>query len=142
MKDYKINFSANTVTVTKVFAEKANRMDTNEYKILTQLKKDFPNIAIIYNIRSGSKNASKGLTYKNMEKYINAFDNRDELLKAFRLVKQLSSVQKNKYQFVKSWFVAQFPDYDKLPTFSLMDNVIHLNIGLMEKVMDEEKQSA
>ena len=77
-----------------------------------------------------------------METYINVFDNRDELLIAFNRVKGLSAVQKSKYQFVKSWFVEQFPDYDKLPSFSLVNNAIPLKTELMERVIEEAMKSA
>ena len=144
MRDYKVDFTTNTVTVTKAFAEKANQINTSEYKTLMQLKKDFPGIEVVYKTRnrSSKSNANKGLTYANMEKYINIFDNRDELLDAFRLVQQLSVVQKSKFQFVKAWFVAQFPDYDKVPSFSIVDNVVPLNAKLVEQAMDEARRSA
>lgn len=144
MRDYKVDFAANTVTVTKAFAEKANQINTEEYKTLMQLKKDFPGIDVVYKTRrrSTNVNANKGLTYMNMESYINVFDNRDELLNAFKLVKKLSVVQKNKFLFVKAWFVAQFPDYDKVPSFSLVDNVIPLNAKLLDKAVEESKISA
>ena len=144
MTGYKINFAANTVTVTKSFADKANRIDTEEYKTMMKLRKDFPDIEVVYksSARSKGNSVNKGLTYANMEQYINAFDNRKDLLKAFDLIKQLSSVQRNRYQFVKSWFVAQFPNYREIPQFSLVDNVVPLNIKLMEKVVEEAEQSA
>lgn len=50
-----------------------------------------------------------------MEDYIKLYDNADELLKMFTLVKAVSKIQKNKFKYVYNWFIAQFPNYTELP---------------------------
>jgi hypothetical protein len=57
------------------------------------------------------------LTYDNMKKHIAAYDNAAELLEVFETVKALSKPAASPYKFVSDWFVEQFPDYDKAPTF-------------------------
>jgi hypothetical protein len=52
-----------------------------------------------------------------MEKHIRAYDNSAELLEVFETVKALSKPAASPYKFVADWFVEQFPDYDKAPTF-------------------------
>ena len=48
--------------------------------------------------------------YKNMERYINAQDNADELMTTFALVKEESKKEKSPYAHVRSWFFTQFED--------------------------------
>ena len=128
MKNYKINFTNNTITVTKEFAQNAQNPTSEEYALLTKLKTDYPNIQVVNKTHSSPKkcNPARGLTYKAMERYINTFANADEVLEVFELVKERSSVQANRYKYVKDWFEAQFPDYRKLPVFGKGDNAVVL----------------
>ena len=40
--NYKIDFAANTITLTKAFEEAAANMESAEYRMLLQLRADFP----------------------------------------------------------------------------------------------------
>lgn len=117
---YKIDFTNNTLTMSKAFEDAANDPSTPEYKLLQQIRADFPGLTVVRKTRRPSKkaNPSKNLTYANMEQYIKAFKNADDLLKEFEKVKQLAGPQTNRYQYVRRWFVAQFPNYKELPDFS------------------------
>lgn len=116
---YKIDFIANTMTITNAFEEAANNPNSNEFKLLQQLRAEFPDIQIIRKTRRPSKTArpNKNLTYANMEKYMSVFKNKDELLAQFEIVKAQSSGQPSPYNYVKDWFEAQFPNYKKQPDF-------------------------
>ena len=50
-----------------------------------------------------------------MEDYIKLYENSQELLKIFALIKAASKIQKNKFGYVFNWFIKQFPDYEELP---------------------------
>ena len=41
MKNYKIDFEKQTVTITKDFAERAENINSEEYNILMKVRKDF-----------------------------------------------------------------------------------------------------
>ena len=62
---YKIDFANNTLTMTKAFEAAANEYGSEEYKLLQQLRADFPGIQIIRKTRRPSKTArpNKNLTY-------------------------------------------------------------------------------
>ena len=117
---YKIDFAANTITLTKTFEEAAANMESAEYKMLLKLREDFPNIQIVRKTRRAPKtaNPNRNLTYANMEKYMSVFKNAAELLEQFKIVKTMSKGQPNAYNYVKGWFVKQFPDYKALPDFA------------------------
>ena len=120
MTGYKINFAANTITITADFETKANDPNTEQYRLLKQIQGDYPAMKISRKTHRSPKacNPSKGLTYANMERYINVYENAAELLERFEEVKKLSVVQANSYMYVKSWFISQFPNYKALPDFT------------------------
>ena len=120
MKEYKINFTANTITISKSFAFAASDPTTQEFETLSKLQAAYPGMRIVHKThRSPSKaNVNKGLTYERMEGYINLHENAAELLTKFEAVKAIASNQKNPYLFTKGWFMQQFPDYGKLPDIS------------------------
>ena len=120
MTGYKINFAANTITITSDFEKAANDPNTEQYRLLKQIQADYPVMRISRMTRRSPKacNPSKGLTYANMERYINVYENAAELLERFEVVKECAASQTNSYMYVKSWFVAQFPNYKKLPAFT------------------------
>ena len=117
---YKIDFAANTITLTKAFEEAAANMESAEYRMLLQLRADFPTMQIIRKTRRAPKtaNPNRNLTYANMERYMSVFKNAAELEEQFKIVKEMSKGQPNAYNYVKGWFVKQFPDYKALPDFT------------------------
>lgn len=117
MKNYKIDFEKQTLTITKEFAERARNINSEEYSILMRVKSDFPDMRILKYTHKSPKKASgnKSISYKKMESYMKLFDNADELLKMFELVKRASLSQKNSYMFVKKWFLSTFPDFFEVP---------------------------
>ena len=122
MKNYKIDFAANTMTITKDFAIAASDPTTPEFEILAKFKAAYPGMKIVHKTCRPSKSkkarADKGLTYERMERYIRLHENSDELIENFEMVKALAAQQKNSYLFTKNWFMQQFPDYGELPTIN------------------------
>ena len=88
--------------------------------MLLQLRADFPTMKIIRKSRRSPKtaNPNRNLTYANMEKYMSVFKNAAELREQFEIVKTMSKGQPSAYNYVKGWFVSQFPDYKALPDFT------------------------
>lgn len=128
MKDYKINFTANTITISKSFALAASDPTKPECETLSKLQAAYPGMRIVQRThRSPSKaNVNKGLTYNRMEGYINLHENAAELLIKFNAVKKIAAEQKNPYLFIKSWFIQQFPDYGKLPDISSIGKILYV----------------
>lgn len=128
MSNFKFDFTTQTLIITKAFAEKASTPTNEEYKLLLQFQKDFPNLKIVrkthktpkkYTTKSGevySCNQYKNLTYANMEHFINALPNREELMEEYNNLRYgVGKVQTNTYAVVRDWFIQQFPDYRKNP---------------------------
>lgn len=142
MKNYKIDFVANTLTITKAFEDAASNPYSEEYKLFQQIRADFPGIQIVRKTRRPSKTArtNKNLTYANMEKYMSVFENAAELLTQFEIVKTCSQKESNPYQYVKSWFEAQFPDYKELPDFGTNAPKV-IDLAAFQKKMEMKKEA-
>ncbi len=114
-RNYRMDYTTMTLTMTAEFAENAYDPFTQEYEILTRLRKDFPNLRIVRKTHRKSKtpNSAKGMTYDRMEKYIRLHDNADELMELFQKVKDAD----RGYLYVFRWFKKQFPNYKSIPEF-------------------------
>ena len=128
MNTYKVDFVANTITITAAFAKAMNDPTSAEYKIIAQIRKDFPEMEIIrkthktpskYQTKTGEKfncNQFKNLTYKNMETFIMGLPAAEAYMEEYLFLKNYAAeVQTNGYTIIRRWFMAQFPDFRKNP---------------------------
>ena len=128
MNTYKVDFVANTITITAAFAKAMNDPTSAEYKVIAQIRKDFPEMEIIrkthktpskYQTKTGEKfncNQFKNLTYKNMETFIMGLPAAEAYMNEYLFLKNYAAeVQTNGYTIIRRWFVAQFPDFRKNP---------------------------
>lgn len=129
-KNYRIDFAKKTVVVTAAFASKAYDPESEEYKILTRLQRDFPDMKIErkthrtpakYTTKQGeefSHNQFKNLTYERMEKFMSHIPDGAAYLKEYESIKNFATdLNGNGYPIVSKWFVAQFPNFRKDPMF-------------------------
>lgn len=128
MNEYKINFTANTITISKSFALAASDPSKPEFETLSKLQAAYPGMRIVHKThRSPSKaNANKGLTYERMEGYINLHENAAELLDKYKAVKAIAATQKSPYKLIRNWFMKQFPDYGKLPNINSNGKILYV----------------
>ena len=132
MEKFVFDVISQTLTITAKFAKMMNDPQSDEYKLVQQFRKDFPNLTIAkkthksatnYTTKSGEKfncNQFKNLTYDRMEKFISALPQSEGYLREYTFVKDFASaIQHNGYTLVRKWFVAQFPEFRKNPLFYL-----------------------
>ena len=132
MEKFVFDVISQTLTITAKFAKMMNDPQSDEYKLVQQFRKDFPNLTIAkkthksathYTTKSGEKfncNQFKNLTYDRMEKFIKALPKSESYLREYTYVKDFASaIQTNGYTLVRKWFVAQFPEFRKNPLFYL-----------------------
>ena len=134
MNTYKVDFVANTITITAAFAKAMNDPTSAEYKIIAQIRKDFPEMEIIrkthktpskYQTKTGEKfscNQFKNLNYKNMETFIMGLPSAEAYMEEYLFLKNYAAeVQTNGYTIIRRWFMAQFPDFRKNPIVYLIN---------------------
>ncbi len=83
-KTLTVNYASNTIEMTDAFANAASIVGSNEYRMLTETKRDFPNFTInVISTRKRTNNHFKNLDFDYMENYIRTHDNNDDILKEF-----------------------------------------------------------
>ena len=134
MKDYKIDFTAQVITVSAECAKRMNDPSSPEYAEIHKICSDFPSMKIkrrthrtpaSYTNQRGEKsccNPYKNLTYERMEKFMDALPNGVEYRKQYDFLKDYASqVQANGYAIVRRWFEKQFQEYKSNPLFYLTE---------------------
>lgn len=128
MNAYKLDFVSNVITITADFAKAMNNPDSEEYKTIAKIRRDFPEMEIVrkthktpskYRTKDGkifNCNQFKNLTYENMETFMMGLPNGEEYLNEYLFLRNhASDIQTNGYTLIRRWFVKQFPDYQKNP---------------------------
>ena len=110
-KPYAIDFTTNTVTVTKKFLEAAQMIGTPEFNTMMQIRE--MGMTIITKAPSKKKNTK--LTYDKMQKYINLLDEAEKYQAEFERVQIESLAYDASYAYVLKWFKKTFPSYGKQP---------------------------
>ena len=70
--------------------------------------------------KNPNQKTRRNMTYDNMKEYINTLAEEEvkkTVLAEFETVKKRSKIQKSPYQYVLSWFEAEFEGYDDLEQF-------------------------
>ena len=110
-KPYAIDFTTNTVTVTKKFLEAAQMIGTPEFNTMMQIRE--MGMTIITKAPAKKKNTK--LTYNKMQKYINLLDEAEKYQAEFERVQIESLAYDASYAYVLKWFKKTFPSYGKQP---------------------------
>ncbi len=110
---YRLDWANNRMIVNHKFAQRAEAIGSQEYKLILQVQNDFPSIEICE--ESGRKitssRRSKGLTYDYMRHVLSMLPEGKELLDEFNNKVLVIPDGRHRYQFAKEWFISQVPDY-------------------------------
>ena len=144
--NYKVNHTNGTIIITKDFSDRAGIVNSEEYKILRQLKKDFPNYTLSQKTVkvSTKRDYHKELTIERMARFILKFDE-NSLIK-FQEVKEYYKPTKGYSANVRAWFLAKYPDYKEQEKLfeTAYDNMIRFleEAETTENVKQETKPAA
>lgn len=116
MTTMNVNVKTQTIEMTKKFSNAAAKFGTDEYKMLQEARRDYPNFKVVTVVRKSAKPAYKGLTFSYMEKYIEKHDNEEKSIMAqFRLLRAEDEeslelgAEAVSYLEIKDWFLNTFP---------------------------------
>ena len=130
-KNYKINFAANTVTVTKSFLRTAETDITSpEFKTLTQLRE--MGLTIVEKAAPRRKSTHRA-TYKQMLTYISCVTDAARYLAEFEVVRLASLEKPNPYQYVRDWYDRTFPNRNDIPEMDENGNIINFAAPIDEE---------
>lgn len=112
-QEYKVDFQSKTIILNKKFAKAAGVLNTKEYRILKQLRADYPDYTIELKeiTKKEGKKTYLNLTYEVMRNYIYTLDGADA--ENLRNLNTLINAYKGSgcYPKVKKWFLDNYPDY-------------------------------
>ncbi len=104
--NYVIDHAAKEVIITNSFAKAAGQYNSEEFKLMVAIRKDFPDYVVKKKTiqRSDNKETYKGLSIPAMKSFLK---DDEENLKKLCKVEELSN---GKYAVVKKWFLDNFKD--------------------------------
>ena len=113
-----INYASMTIEMTKAESKAAGKIGTEEFKNMLTLMQQFPNYKIQVATRAATKKSCdyKGLTYDYMEKYIQAHDEDQSIMKEYQMLRGLTDEAQEaladscSYQEIKKWFLGKFTE--------------------------------
>ena len=113
----KIDFENSRIVMDRTFAKKVQNTNSEEYRHLQQVRKDYPTFTVVTRQikKNPNKETNKGLTYDYMRFYIfthESADNRKKVIEEFEelvLISQCHS-QSKRYPVIKNWFLNKYPE--------------------------------
>ena len=128
-KAYEINWETNTITMTKKFAAEASRYGTEEYHMLIDAR------AKGFHIKTRESKPRKScptrVTFKQMETILSCMDFADERLEQLHAVMDAGKGQKNQYEYVRKWFLRNYPNFHDIPLLDSNNHVVSPRIALI-----------
>ena len=137
---YKINYKTNTVTMTKKFAAEAGEYGTEAYHMLMDVRSKGFNI--IVRESKPRKACPTRITFKQMEIILSCMDYADERLEQLHTVMDAGKGQKNQYEYVRRWFLANYPHFAEIPVLSTSCHVVAPRVEMVSEETETLKISA
>lgn len=102
----KINFNSKSIEMNQTTLNRASHYGTPEYAELRAILEDFPTYQVQV-IRRHAPKSYVGLSYADMEAYIETCEESASAMEEFRTLRALGS----HYSTIKKWFLYRFPTY-------------------------------
>ena len=128
-KNYEINWSTNTITLTKKFAEEANQYGTEAYNLLMDVRAKGFHIEV--RKAAPRKSCPTRITFKKMEIILSCMDYADERLAQLHAVMDAGKGQKNQYEYVRRWFLKNYPNFAEIPTLNESCCIVAPRVALL-----------
>lgn len=111
----KISHNTNSIIITKAFERKASIYNSEEYKELLAVQKDFPTYKVVVNQVSKKTSRKSKITLEDMRRYILAHDNKEksimaEFNKMTQKKKESGELITKTFFEVKKWFYGTFKE--------------------------------
>lgn len=120
MKNLTVCVATRSIEVSKTFNTRSSCYGTDEYKMLQEVRRDYPGYEVVVvaprKATKSNKPSYKGLTYEYMEKYISTHDddgntimNEYMFLRAMTDEAEEACAEACSYQEIKTWFLDKYP---------------------------------
>ena len=139
-KAYEINWSANTITMTKKFAAEANQYGTEAYNTLMDMRSK--GFLIVVRESKPRKACSTRISFMQMETLLSCMDYADERLEQLHAVMGASRGQKNPYEYVRRWFLENYPHFNELPVLDANCRIVAPRVTRLPEAAESLKLPA
>ena len=139
-KAYEINWSTNTITMTKKFAAEANQYGTEAYNMLMDVRSK--GFHIVVKEAAPRKACPTRITFKQMETILSCMDYADERLEQLHAVMDAGKGQKNQYEYVRRWFLKNYPHFNEIPVLDTNCRLVAPRVTLLPEDTEPMKISA
>lgn len=118
MNNITVNAANNTIELSKKFAKAASRYGTEEYRMLQEVRRDYPGFEVVEATKKAkaAKDPYKKLNFEFMEKYIKAHDNEEKsIMKQYLDLRGMSpeaienGAASKSLPEVRKWFLNKYP---------------------------------
>ncbi len=139
-KGYKIDWNRNTVIMTRRFAERASDIANKEYKQLMDFRAN--GFSVVEKWYRPRRACPTRVTYKMMTNYFSTLPTKTEEMKKFRAVREESKSYHNPYEYVRQWFIREYPGYIDALVKNSKRTDSEVNLQIVPDGQDPEKKSA
>lgn len=107
---YTINYEAKQIIITKKFGKAASQLDTPEFKVMQQLRKECDGFDIVYKPikKKENKKSYKGLSIDEMTRFLSNRSEQEQEM--FKKVLVIAANKQGKYAVVKKWFLDRYKE--------------------------------
>ena len=137
---YSINWQTNTITMTKKFAAEANIYGSEAYNMLLDVKSKGFRIAV--QPTQPRQACPTRVTYKQMEITLSCMSDPDERLAELHAIMDAAKGQKNPYEYVRRWFLANYPNYREIPMLDANHCIVAPRLHVLPVVEEKVKLEA
>ncbi len=117
---YKIDYTTNTITVTKKFMEEAGVIGTSAFSTMKELRQ----MGMTISVKETAPRKNNKITYAQMVQYISCVENSTFYMAQFNAIREEAKSKNNPYNRVLEWFNQTFPCFYDMPEFNAKNEVI------------------
>lgn len=136
---YKVDFVAKVITITKRFGNVAGVLETPEFEVMQQLRKEYADYKVQYKTieRNENKQTYKHLTIDEMKRFLSTREDSQFALAQFARVENVVGNKKGKYAIIKKWFLKNYKE--EYNAFLSLD--IDKELAELENELEQENES-
>lgn len=112
-QSYRINFEEEKIIIPKKMVKEASILNSEAYRTINQLRKDFPTYQIVQKEirKKKDKRSYANLTIKTMREHIALLEGENsETMRQFEYLYAFYEVHKGRYAKLKAWYLEHYKD--------------------------------
>ena len=117
----------------------ANRYGTPAYKMLMDCRSK--GFSIIVRQSENRRACPTRLKFRQMRTILSHMDYAEERLEQLQTVIDAGKGQKNPYEYVRKWFLTNYPNFDSVPTLNDNNTILAPRLNLLPEASELKKSA-